>query len=158
MATRRRQRKQKATRKSRRGGGIYKLLISDNICYDGKGSNPSHNHTSKEFVGIMDKYYKDQCAADRKKQSCEACKQYKKLYDEYLNKYLEYQRRGKEYKMPKLLQQTLGAKSRKCERCSKKNTTRCNLKEYVEFSGAQVGKCKTSVSKSNSNTKFKLFG
>lgn len=129
-------------RKTSKMSKITSISNSDNICYTGMHAKSSGQHTKKEFLDIMEKNYSVLCSTSKKKLSCDPCKQHKKLYAVYVKKLLAYTRKGgKSYKMPKDLENKIADKWRKCEKCSKKNTKKCSLEEFLEYSGAEPGKC-----------------
>jgi hypothetical protein len=49
--------------------------------------------------------------------------------------------KNKTYKMSKKTEEKLVKQMRKCDRCKNKKTKKCNLKNYILYSGAEYGKC-----------------
>ena len=96
---------------------------ADHFCYTGIGARKSGNHTRKEFMKIMDKEFKRECSGFIKAPHCKSCVK-RALSD------------------PKGVLNRKGCKLfEKCYNCKYKNIKKCNLKEYLLFSGAEIGKC-----------------
>lgn len=99
------------------------------ICYTGIGSKKDGNHTKKQFLKIMKKYKKD-CSVYRKSLKCKSCKKYSETY--------KTKNKNKTYKINKNNPENLFMS---CSRCKNKNLQKCNVEDYLLFSGAQKGKC-----------------
>ena len=52
--------------------------------------------------------------------------------------------KNKTYKMSKKTEEKLIKQISKCDRCKNNKTKKCDLKNYIEYSGARVGKCEDS--------------
>ena len=91
-----------------------------NIRYTGLGAKKDGNHTRKQFLSIMNKNFKKDCSAYIKSLKCNSCKK--------LNKML---------KTKKFTKQTI-KQLNKCTKCKNSNTKPCDLKNYIEFSGAEI--------------------
>ena len=100
------------------------------ICYTGVGSRKNGQHSEKQFLSAM-KQYKKECAVFIKSLTCKACK---KIKNSNVHKNL-YNR----LKMLPLYE--------KCRKCKNKTRKQCNVKEYIDFSGALVGNCKNVINK-----------
>ena len=103
---------------------------AEHFCYTGVGARKSGNHTRKEFMKLMDKKFKRECSGFIKTPHCKSCVKRTRSNA----KLKPYQLGGPkgEYSL------TLFDK---CYNCKYKNIKKCNLKEYLLFSGAEVGKC-----------------
>ena len=108
-------------------------MASTNICYTGIGSHENGNHTIKEFLDIMTKDFKQRCSQYTKSLKCKSCKEVKKQ--------IEAHKKNKTYKISKQKHNSIDKLRLKCYKCQKKNTRKCRLKEYIDFSGAEAGKC-----------------
>jgi hypothetical protein len=51
------------------------------------------------------------------------------------------QLKNKTYKMSNKTEKKLLKQISKCERCKNNKIKKCNLKNYILFSGAEIGKC-----------------
>lgn len=108
------------------------------IYYSGVGAKKNGKHTVKEFLNIMKKKFNIECSEFLPELDYKPCFEYKEMnrksmeYNEKHNKPLFYNNRSKkdEKKYKKLIN--------KCN--DYKKTTRkrrCNLDEYIKFSGAE---------------------
>jgi uncharacterized protein YecT (DUF1311 family) len=89
------------------------------IYYTGIGAKKSGKHSVKEFLDIMNKTFKIQCSEFLAESEYKPCSDSKKInFDK---------RVGKTYK--KLL--------RKCNRYKKTSKRKCDVEQYVTFSGAE---------------------
>ena len=114
---------------------------STNICYTGIGSLENGNHTRKEFLDIMTKHYAQKCSKYTKSNKCNSCKDLKKQTTNEVMKQIEAQKKNKTYKISKRKVNSIKKLRLKCDECQNKNTRKCRLKEYIDFSGAEMGKC-----------------
>lgn len=114
-------------------------MASTNICYGGMGSLGG-NHTRKEFLDVMKKDSK-LCSQYTKSLKCKSCKEFKRLHNNKIRKQIEAHKKNKTYKISKRKENLIFKLLFKCVKCQKKNTRKCTLKEYIDFSGAEVGKC-----------------
>jgi len=91
-----------------------------NIRYTGLGARKDGNHTRKQFLSIMDKNFKNDCSVYIKSLKCKSCKKLKKMV-----------------KTKKFNNQTMKQLA-KCKKCKNTNISQCDLKKYINFSGAIV--------------------
>jgi hypothetical protein len=112
-------------------------MNKNNICYTGVGSIKSGNHTKKQYMKVMNKHFKNDCSVHIKSLKCKSCKEAKKqmqtMFNNASNKMTNNKMSNKKTKLQKQMS--------KCEKCKNNNTKKCNLKNYLLFSGAEVGKC-----------------
>ena len=101
------------------------------ICYTGVGSRKNGQHSEKQFLSAMKQYKKD-CAVFIKSLTCKACQ--KIVKNSNVHKNLDNR-----LKMMPLYE--------KCRKCKNKTRKQCNVKEYIDFSGALVGNCKNVINK-----------
>jgi hypothetical protein len=116
-------------------------MNENNICYTGTSSLKSGNHTKKQYLEIMDKHFKKNCAVYIKSVKCKSCKKSKEMNTKEVKKQLRAQLKNKTYKISHKTEQKLLKQMGKCKRCKNSNTKKCNLKNYLLFSGAEIGKC-----------------
>lgn len=114
----------------------------DNICYTGIGSNKNGNHTKKQFLTIANKTFKRACSKHVKSLKCKSCKKSKQLNTNQVYKQINAQRKNKTYKMSPKVEQKLVAWIDKCNQCKSKHLKPCTLNNYLQYSGAVMGKCK----------------
>jgi hypothetical protein len=107
------------------------------ICYTGVGSVKTGNHTKKQYLEVMNKNYKKNCSVYIKSLKCKSCK--KRI--EMTKKLMNAQLKNKTYKMSNKTEKKLLKQISKCERCKNNKIKKCNLKNYILFSGAEIGKC-----------------
>jgi hypothetical protein len=124
------------------------MTTNDKICYTGIGARKSGNHTKKQFLNVMDKNFKDECSQYIKSLKCKSCKKYNRINNVVIKKTVKAQKKNKTYKMSnktgeKLVNQMLLCG--KCKRNKTKNTKKCDLKNYISFSGAEMGKCVENI-------------
>ena len=111
--------------------------MSDNICYNGVGSLESGNHTKKQYLDVMNKNFKKDCSIYIKSLKCKSCKKAKKMASALVKKSIK----NKTYKIPNKIQTKILNQINKCKKCKNNNTRKCNLKNYILFSGAELGIC-----------------
>ena len=118
------------------------------ICYTGIGARKSGEHTKKQFLNIMNKkskipwknkyLTKRVCAEYIQSLKCKSCKKHKRAFRYMLKKskkYPNYRQSNKhENKNQKLYN--------KCIKCQTNTKIICDLKDFIKYSGANVGKCK----------------
>ena len=109
-------------------------MNTDNICYTGVGSIKSGNHTKKQFLKIMNKSKKE-CSVYIKSLKCKSCK------INFKNRLKAFQIKNRPYKIPNKTERKLLKKINRCNRCKNNNTKKCNLKEYMLYSGAESKIC-----------------
>lgn len=115
----------------------------DTICYTGIGSNTNGNHTKKQFLTIANKIFKRACSKHVKSLKCKSCKKSRELNTKEVYKQIKAQRKNKTYKMSPKLEQKLVDYIKKCSQCKNKNLKPCTLNNYLQYSGAVMGKCKS---------------
>ena len=116
-------------------------MDATHICYTGIGARKSGNHTEKQYLAVMDKNFETECPVYIKSLKCKSCKQSKKMNTEIAKRSLKAQVKNKTYKMSKKTEAKLVKQISKCAKCKKNTTQKCNVKKYIEFSGANQGKC-----------------
>lgn len=107
-------------------------MNKNNICYTGEGASKTGNHTQKQYLEVMDKNSKKECSIYIKSLKCKSCKKWKKIINAKFKK-KHTKKSKKEDNFLKLMD--------KCNRCKNNKTKKCNLKNYIEYSGAEFGKC-----------------
>ncbi len=116
--------------------------ITDNICYTGLHSVKSGNYTKKAYLETMNKNFRKKCAQYIKSLKCTSCKKSRKMNTKEVRKQIKAQLKNKTYKMSDTTEKKILAVMGQCKQCRNKNTNPCNLKNYLLFSGAELGKCK----------------
>lgn len=107
-------------------------MNKNNICYTGMDSLKTGNHTQKQYLAVMNKNFKKECPIYIKSLKCKSCKKLIKMTNAKLKK--NHTKKSK--KEDNFLKQM-----DKCNRCKNKKTKKCNLKNYILYSGAEFGKC-----------------
>ena len=113
-------------------------MNTNNICYTGIASVKSGNHTQKKYLEVMNKNFKKKCSVYIKSLKCKSCK--KSI--EMTKNQIKAQLKNKTYKMSNKKEKILISQVNKCKRCKNNHTKKCNLNNYILFSGAELGKCK----------------
>jgi len=108
--------------------------MSKNIFYTGIGSLKSGKHTEKQFLKIMNKEFKKKCSIYKKSLKCKSCKKSIEMNSKEGMK----QVKNKTYKMSSKTEKKLVKQMEKCDKCKKKNTKKCNLEDYIVYSGAEI--------------------
>jgi len=108
-------------------------MNKNNICYTGDGSLKTGNHTQKQYLELMNKNFEKECPIYIKSLKCKSCKKWKKMMSAKLKQ--------KTQKMSKK-EDNFFKQMNKCNRCKNNKTKKCNLKNYILYSGAEFGKCK----------------
>lgn len=116
-------------------------MAPTNICYTGIGSQENGNHTRKEFLDVMTKHFKQKCSLYTRSLKCKSCQELKKQSTNGVMKQIEAYKKNKTHKISKQNHNSNNKILLKCNKCRKKNTRKCSLKEYIDFSGAEAGKC-----------------
>jgi ATP-dependent Lon protease len=116
-------------------------METNTICYTGIGAKEDGDHTQEEYMSVMNKHFKKKCAVYMKSLKCKSCKKSIKMNSKEVKKQIQAQLKNKTYKMSKQTEKQLVKQMTKCKRCKNKNTKKCALKNYIEFSGAEWGKC-----------------
>ena len=112
-----------------------------NICYTGVGSVKTGNHTQNKYLEVMNKNYKTDCPVYIKGLKCKSCKKSREMNTKEVKKQIKLQLKNKTYKMSNRTERKINKQESKCERCKNNKTKKCNLKNYMLFSGAEFGKC-----------------
>ena len=112
-------------------------MNKNNICYTGVGSVKTGNHTQKQYLEVMNKNYKKECSVYIKSLKCKSCKKSLEMNIKQVKKQLK----NKTYKMSNKTEGKILEQLNKCKRCKNNKTKKCNLKNYIIFSGAEFGKC-----------------
>jgi CBS domain-containing protein len=115
------------------------------ICYTGIGSRKNGNHSRKQYLNVMNKHFKKDCSKYFKSLKCKSCKKYKEMGSKTAKKFINAHLAKKTYKMSKKTEEKLVKQMEKCNSCKNKKTRKCDFKKYIEFSGANLGKCKDIV-------------
>ena len=116
-------------------------MDTNNICYTGIGSVKTGNHTKKQYLEVMNKNFKKECSVYIKSLKCKSCKKSKEMNTKQVKKQIQAQLKNKTYKMSNKTETKLMKQLSKCKRCKNNKTKKCNLKKYILFSGAEIGKC-----------------
>ena len=115
-------------------------MNKNDICYTGIGSLKSGNHTQKQYLEVMNKNYKKACPVYIKSLKCKSCKKIMEMYTKEVKKQVKALLKNKTYNLSKKTEMKLLKQSNTCKRC-KIIKQKCNLKNYILFSGAEFGKC-----------------
>ena len=114
--------------------------MTEFIYYTGIGANKNGKHTTEEFLNIMNKHFNVECSkyAFKKK----ASKSYKPCLQRIVmyKKYLKYNtKRNKPEFEDNIYKRKAESLDKKCRNYIKRGTLKrkCNLDEYVLFSGAE---------------------
>ena len=119
----------------------------DVICYTGIGARKSGNHTKKQYLDVMNKNFKRDCATHIKSLKCKSCKKLKTLYRGILKTHLKTleknkkNKKNKTYKMTKKTRRKLRNATNNCIKCSNKNLKQCDVDNYILYTGAVKGAC-----------------
>jgi predicted solute-binding protein len=111
------------------------------ICYTGIGSRNTGNHTKEQYLSVMKKHFKKDCAVNIKSLKCKSCKKSRDMNTKIVKKSIKAQMKKKSYKMSKKTEKKLLKQMEKCNKCKNNKTKKCNFIKYIKFSGAELGKC-----------------
>ena len=89
----------------------------------------------------MKKIYRQKCAIYVKSLKCKSCQASLKMNTQEVKKQIKAQLKNKTYKMSGKTEDQLLKLMKQCKQCKTKNTKKCNLKNYTQFSGADLGQC-----------------
>ena len=117
-------------------------MNTKHICYTGLGAKKNGDHTEEEYLDVMNKTFKQECSVYIKSLKCKSCKKSKKLNGKEIIKQLKAQSKKKTYKMSKKTEEKFVKLMDKCTQCKYKKIKKCKLENYIEYSGAELGKCK----------------
>lgn len=115
--------------------------MDNNICYSGLNSVKTGNYTKKAYLEAMNKHFKKECSVYIKSLKCKSCKKSIEMNTKEIKKQINSKLKNKTYKITKNREEKLLGQIVKCKRCKNNKTKKCNLKNYMLFSGADLGKC-----------------
>ena len=73
---------------------------------------------------------------------CKSCKKLQKIVTVDVTKQIKAKLKNKTYKTPSKTEQRIIKQRNKCDKCKKNTRTRkCKLKDYMLYSGAEMGLC-----------------
>jgi len=102
----------------------------EKIYYDGIGAKKSGKHTVKEFLKIMNKHFNIECSEFLADTEYKPCVEYKAM-----NRKMMETNNFNITKKEAIKQQK---RMNKCNKHKKTAKRRCNVDEYIKFSGAQT--------------------
>ena len=105
--------------------------MNNKICYTGVGSSKKKYHKKKAYLKIMDKNFKGECKKYHESFKCKSCKQSSKIFKKLMKLKKKSNKASKKF----------ARYSKKCMKCKSKRTKKCDFNEYINFSGAEIGKC-----------------
>lgn len=109
------------------------------VCYTGVGSDDKNpNYTKPEFKKLANSTFKKECVEFHASKKCKPCKTAKSL----MHNFMKAATPASNYKMPEKMAIKYEKMTTKCKLC--KNATKkkaCSVDEYIEYSGAAIGKC-----------------
>lgn len=119
------------------------------ICYSGVGARKNGDHTTKQFLNIMNKKSKIPwknkystkrlCSEYMKSLKCKSCKKRKQIF-----KYWKRSRKKNSGYSPSIRSQKKEELLlKKCMKCQKNSKIICDLNDFIKYSGALKGKCKS---------------
>ena len=107
------------------------------IYYTGIGANKSGVHTPDEFVKIMNEHFDIDCATRLTKHKIPSCKKHSQL----VKSTLETMMKKSQKKPSKMTKTKLHQLSKNCDKQVQKklknSNNKCNLEDYLEYSGAE---------------------
>lgn len=118
------------------------------ILYTGLGAKKSGYHTEKEFLDIMNRIFREACIDYHNSKKCKECREYKKQTQKMFRALFKNTKKSNNSKTIKNNRKKFDDVTRKlkkfknkCTKCQRKlNRGECNLKEYIEYSGAEIAK------------------
>jgi hypothetical protein len=113
----------------------------EHICYTGLHSVKTGNYTKKAFLETMNKNFKKECSIYIKSLKCKSCKKSKEMNSKEARKQINAIKQNKTYKMTNKTEQNILKQMNKCKICKNNKTKKCNLNNYILYSGADLGKC-----------------
>jgi hypothetical protein len=114
---------------------------NNNICYTGINSVKTGNYTTKKYLEAMNRYFSKECSVYFKSLKCKSCKKSIEMNSKEVKKQINARLKNKTYKMTKMTENKLLKQISKCKQCKNNKTKKCNLNNYLLFSGAELGKC-----------------
>ena len=132
------------------------------VCYTGfDAQKKSPTHTQEEFMEIMnrksnkskkDKYLPSRaCAEYIASLSCKPCVKYNKNVRKSFKKSL----RNPNFKTSDKYRKKQKKLLLKCSKCKKKSKKKCEFEDFLKYSGAIKGKCRSQNNRNNKNKKNK---
>jgi hypothetical protein len=86
----------------------------------------------------MNNTCKKECAISSKSLKCKPCKKVIKMNSKELKKQIKQLKLKKPYKMSIKTENKILKQTKKCRTCKHKNIKKCNLKQYMVYSGAEM--------------------
>ncbi len=122
-------------------------MSSKKVCYMGYYSTKPRTYTRKNYLALMNKDHKKECAVHKKSLKCNSCKKSKEMFTKETMKHFKKQLKDKTYKVKwsKKTEEKLVKQMNKCKTCKNKNLKKCNFNDYILFSGAELGKCQKTL-------------
>jgi hypothetical protein len=114
---------------------------NNNICYTGLKSVKTGNYTKQKYLEAMNKHFLKKCSVYIKSLKCKSCKKSIEMNNKEVKRQINAQLKNKTYKMTINTEKKLVKQISKCKRCKNNKTKKCNLNNYLLFSGAEWGKC-----------------
>lgn len=117
----------------------------DHIYYTGIGAKKNGKHTVKEFLKIMNKHFNIQCSEFLPELNYEPCHKYKEMRRKEMDKALRLGTSMFDIKRSEKNEKKYQKLVKECGDYKKTATSRkCNLEEYIKFSGAEKKNNKNS--------------
>ena len=111
----------------------------DTIYYTGIGARKSGKHTKKQYLDVMNKHFKNECATYTKSLKCKSCKQLNGMIHGLLKKSIKASKSKTNKKiMTKKATQKFNKAINNCNKCKNNNLKPCDFNKYISFSGAEV--------------------
>ena len=108
------------------------------IYYTGIGAKKSGKHTVKEFLKIMNDNFDVECSEFISEKKNNPCIEYRKLIRKELRYNMKHNKPLLEFNRTKKIQQKYTKLQNKCKKYKKTLKRRkCNVDEYIKFSGAE---------------------
>jgi len=108
------------------------------ICYTGVGASKLGQYDEKSFLKLMNNKFNNECGKYLAGEKCEPCRNHKEMSKKFMNMMKNPLINDDEIDMQEY---NMDLESIKCEMCKNKNKIPCNLKDYINYSGARYGKC-----------------
>ena len=123
----------KTKRRRRRRKNKSKL-----ICYTGIDANKSGQYDEKGFLKLMNDKFNNECGRYLNEKNCKPCQNYKEMSKKFMEMMKNPLINDDEIDQQEY---NMDLESINCEMCKNKNIKPCNLKDYINYSGAKYGKC-----------------
>ena len=111
---------------------------SKSICYTGVNSNKLGQYDEKDFLKLMNDKFKNSCGRSLNEKNCKPCQNHKEMSKKFKEMMKNPLINDDEIDMHEY---NMDFESIKCEMCKNKNIKSCNLKDYINYSGATYGRC-----------------